>query len=289
MAHQAALGSGRMSDIVFESISKRFPRGGSVFSALLDVSLEIPDKEFVAIVGPSGCGKTTLLRMAAGLEAPSSGVVWVGGRRVTGPGADRAVVFQQFALFPWKTVRENIAFGLKCKGMTRARRDALALEYVELMGLSGTQDNYPHQLSGGMQQRVAIARSYAIEPEVLLMDEPFGSLDAQTRILMQEELIRISRTNPRTVLFITHGVEEAVYLADRVVVLARSPGRIVEITDTRATRQAEGWDKRASEEVMEMPGFGHLRAHIWRLLRQQMQPSSRDKQKNEGQEETCSN
>src|SRR5436190_14623203 len=160
MAHQAALGSGRMSDIVFESISKRFPRGGSVFSALADVSLEIPDKEFVAIVGPSGCGKTTLLRMAAGLEAPSSGVVWVGGRRVTGPGADRAVVFQQFALFPWKTVRENIAFGLKCKGMTRARRDALALEYVELMGLSGTQDNYPHQLSGGMQQRVAIARSY---------------------------------------------------------------------------------------------------------------------------------
>jgi NitT/TauT family transport system ATP-binding protein len=289
MAHQAALGAGGMSDIVFESISKRFPRGGSVFSALADVSLEIPDKEFVAIVGPSGCGKTTLLRMAAGLEMPSSGAVRVGGRRVTGPGADRAVVFQQFALFPWKTVRENIAFGLKCKGMTRARRDALALQYVELVGLSGTQDNYPHQLSGGMQQRVAIARSYAIEPEVLLMDEPFGSLDAQTRILMQEELIRISRTNPRTVLFITHGVEEAIYLADRVVVLARSPGRIVEITDTRATRQAEGWDKRASEEVMEMPGFGHLRAHIWRLLRQQMQPSSRDKQKNEGQEETWSN
>src|SRR5207248_1278623 len=146
---------------------------------------------------------------------------------------------------------ENIAFGLKCKGMTRARRDALALEYVELMGLSGTQDNYPHQLSGGMQQRVAIARSYAIEPEVLLMDEPFGSLDAQTRILMQEELIRISRTNPRTVLFITHGVEEAVYLADRVVMLGRRPGRVREIINIRPIREDEGWDKLASEEVME--------------------------------------
>ena len=182
-----------MSEIVFEGISKVFPRGGAAFTALFDVSLGIPDKQFLAIVGPSGCGKTTLLRMAAGLEAPSSGIVRVGGRPVNGPGADRAVVFQQFALFPWKTVRENIAFGLKCKGMPRAKRDELALHYLELMGMSGTEDNYPHQLSGGMQQRVAIARSYAIEPQVLLMDEPFGSLDAQTRTLMQEELIRISR------------------------------------------------------------------------------------------------
>ena len=189
-----------MSEIVFEGISKVFPRGGAAFTALSDVSLGIPDKQFLAIVGPSGCGKTTLLRMAAGLEAPSSGIVRVGGRPVNGPGADRAVVFQQFALFPWKTVRENIAFGLKCKGMPRAKRDELALHYLKLMGMSGTEDNYPHQLSGGMQQRVAIARSYAIEPQVLLMDEPFGSLDAQTRTLMQEELIRISRVNPRTVL-----------------------------------------------------------------------------------------
>jgi NitT/TauT family transport system ATP-binding protein len=278
-----------MSNIEFASISKSFPRGSSIFTALADVSLAIPDKEFVAIVGPSGCGKTTLLRMAAGLEAPSSGVVRVDGRPVHGPGADRAVVFQQFALFPWKTVRENIAFGLKCKGMSRAERDRLVLRYVEVMGLSGTEENYPHQLSGGMQQRVAIARSYAIDPEVLLMDEPFGSLDAQTRILMQEELIRISRVNPRTVLFITHAVEEAVYLAHRVVVLARSPGRIVEIVDSRPTREAEGWDKLASEEVMEMPGFGHLRAHIWRLLRQQMQLSSRNKGESlKAQEETCS-
>ena len=141
------------------------------------------------------------------------------------------------------------------------------------MGMSGTEDNYPHQLSGGMQQRVAIARSYAIEPQVLLMDEPFGSLDAQTRTLMQEELIRISRVNPRTVLFITHSVEEAVYLADRVVVLGRSPGRVMDVIDIRPVRKAEGWDKVASEEAMEMPGFGHLRARIWRQLRQEMQIS----------------
>ena len=263
-----------MSDIVFEAITKVFPRGGSSFTALADVSLEIPDKQFLAIVGPSGCGKTTLLRMAAGLEVPSSGIVRVGGRRVNGPGADRAVVFQQFALFPWKTVRENIAFGLKFKGVPRARRDELTRDYLALMGMSGTEDNYPHQLSGGMQQRVAIARSYAIEPQVLLMDEPFGSLDAQTRMVMQEELIRISRVNPRTVLFITHSVEEAVYLADRVVVLGRSPGRVTDVIDIRPVRKAEGWDKVASEEAMEMPGFGHLRARIWRQLRQEMQTSS---------------
>jgi NitT/TauT family transport system ATP-binding protein len=265
------MGPRPMSDIVFDAISKFFQRGSSQFTALSGVSLEIPDKQFLAIVGPSGCGKTTLLRMAAGLETPSSGSVRVGGRPVNGPGADRAVVFQQFALFPWKTVRENIAFGLKCKGVPRARRDQAALYYLDMMGLAGTQDNYPHQLSGGMQQRVAIARSYAIEPEVLLMDEPFGSLDAQTRTLMQEELIRISRVNPRTVLFITHGVEEAIYLADRVVVLTSSPGSIREVIDVRPVRQAEGWDKRVSENVMEMPGFSQLRARIWRLLRQEMQ------------------
>jgi NitT/TauT family transport system ATP-binding protein len=260
-----------MSDIVFDRISKVFPRGRSQFAALADVSLNIPDKQFLAIVGPSGCGKTTLLRMAAGLETPSSGSVQVGGRPVNGPGADRAVVFQQFALFPWKTVRENIAFGLKCKGVPRAKRDRVALEYLELMGMAGTQDNYPHQLSGGMQQRVAIARSYAIEPEVLLMDEPFGSLDAQTRTVMQEELIRLSRVNPRTVLFITHGVEEAVYLADCVVVLTGSPGQIREIVDVTPIRENEGWDRHVSEQVMEMPGFNHLRARIWRLLRREMQ------------------
>ena len=232
-----------MKNIEFRGVTKVFPRGGATFTAIERVTLDVAEKEFVAIVGPSGCGKTTLMRMAAGLDFPSAGTVAVGGRAVTGPGPDRAVVFQQFALFPWKTVRDNIAFGLECKGASRAAQDDAVRKYLELMGMQGTEDSFPHQLSGGMQQRVAIARSYAIDPDVLLMDEPFGALDAQTRTVMQEELIRLSRFNPRTVLFITHGVDEAVYLADRVVVLARNPGRIQEVLDVASTRRAEelGW------------------------------------------------
>jgi NitT/TauT family transport system ATP-binding protein len=257
-----------MSDIIFDHVSKMFPRNGWDFTALEDVSFSVGEREFVAIVGPSGCGKTTLLRIVAGLERPSLGSVRVGGRQVVGPGPDRAMVFQQFALFPWKTVRENIAFGLKCKNVSRKERDRVVEQYLNLLGMAGTEESYPHQLSGGMQQRVAIARSYAIEPEVLLMDEPFGALDAQTRTVMQEELIRISRVSPRTVLFVTHSVEEAVYLADRVVVLSRSPGSVVEIMDVRRVRKAEKWAGQASEDVMEVPSFVHLRAHIWKLLRQ---------------------
>jgi NitT/TauT family transport system ATP-binding protein len=265
------VGADLMSDIRFEHVGKSFPRGRRDNIALADVSFTVGEREFVAIVGPSGCGKTTLLRIVAGLDAPTSGAVLVGGQRVDGPGPDRAVVFQQFALFPWKTVGDNIAFGLKCKNIPRRERDTVVARYLDLMGMSGTQDSFPHQLSGGMQQRVAIARSYAIDPNVLLMDEPFGALDAQTRTIMQEELIRISRVNPRTVLFVTHSVEEAVFLADRIVVLARNPGRVKEIIEVRAVRQAEGWEARASEEVMEMPSFVHLRAQVWKLLRQQMQ------------------
>ena len=263
-----------MSEIRFDRVSKAFLRGGEPFAALDGIDVAVGEKEFVAIVGPSGCGKTTLLRLVAGLEAPSSGRVLVGGRPVTGPGPDRAVVFQQFALFPWKTVRDNIAFGLKCMGVPRRAREEVVRRYLALMGMSGTEDSFPHQLSGGMQQRVAIARSYAIDPGVLLMDEPFGALDAQTRTVMQEELIRISRVNPRTVLFVTHSVEEAVYLADRVVVLARNPGRVRDVLDIRPVRQAERWEARPSDEVMETPSFVHLRARIWRLLRQQMEASA---------------
>lgn len=259
-----------MKDIAFRNVTKVFPRGGGVFTAIEDVTLTVAEKEFVAIVGPSGCGKTTLMRMAAGLDFPSSGTVAVGGRMVSGPGPDRAVVFQQFALFPWKTVRDNIAFGLKCKGASRTEQDDAVHKYLELMGMQGTEDSFPHQLSGGMQQRVAIARSYAIDPDVLLMDEPFGALDAQTRTVMQEELIRLSRFNPRTVLFITHSVDEAVYLADRVVVLARNPGRVKEILDVASVRRAEDWDARAIEEVMDLPSFTGMRTHLWKLLREQI-------------------
>jgi NitT/TauT family transport system ATP-binding protein len=257
-----------MSRIVFDRVGRTFSQGGDSFKALEDVTFEVAEKEFVAIVGPSGCGKTTLLRMAAGLEFPTSGAVRVANREVHAPGPDRAVVFQQFALFPWKSVDENIGFGLKCQGIGETERAKKVAHYVALMGLAGYERAYPHQLSGGMQQRVAIARSYALDPGVLLMDEPFGALDAQTRVGMQEELIRLSRLNPRTVLFITHAVEEAVYLADRVVVMTPRPGRIDEIIDVASIRHAEGWDgKERIEEVMDQESFIHLRTHIWKLLR----------------------
>lgn len=258
-----------MSQITFEQVRRVFRRGEETFMALRDVSFEVREKEFVAIVGPSGCGKTTLLRMAAGLEFPSSGAVKVGGKPVKGPGPDRAVVFQQFALFPWKTVRENIAFGLKCQGADGARQQDAVARYLRLMGLEGYENAFPHQLSGGMQQRVAIARSYALDPDVLLMDEPFGALDAQTRVVMQEELVRLARVNPRTVLFITHSVEEAVYLADRVVVLSGRPGHVQEIIDVASVRKQDAWDScEHIEEVMDLESFVHLRTRIWRLLRE---------------------
>ena len=259
-----------MSGIVFDQVSRVFVRGGESFQALTAIDLEVKDREFVAIVGPSGCGKTTLMRMVAGLEFPSGGSVRVNNVEITEPGPDRAVVFQSFALFPWKSIEENIGFGLKCKGLNADARAPVVQRYIELMGLAGYEKAYPHQLSGGMQQRVAIARSYALDPGVLLMDEPFGALDAQTRVVMQEELIRLSRLNPRTVLFITHSVEEAVYLADRVVVMTRRPGRIQEIIDVKAVRESEGWEKLEHiEEVMDTASFVHLRTRIWKLLREQ--------------------
>ena len=262
-----------MSDIVFDDVGRVFHRDGRSFPALESISLNVRDREFVAIVGPSGCGKTTCLRMAAGLEFPTSGSVSVGGRPVTRPGPDRAVVFQQFALFPWKTAYENIDFGLRSKGMNEGARRERITRQVELMGLQGYESAYPHQLSGGMQQRVAIARSYVLDPDVLLMDEPFGALDAQTRVVMQEELIKLSRVNPRTVLFITHAVDEAVYLADRVVVMTRRPGRIREIIDVAPVRKAQHWDRyERTEEVMDQESFVHLRTNIWSMLRDEQQP-----------------
>ncbi len=262
-----------MSNIVFHEVSRTFQRDGRDSLTLDQVSFEVREREFVAIVGPSGCGKTTCLRMAAGLEFPTSGTVSVGGAPVREPGPDRAVVFQQFALFPWKTVYENIEFGLRSKGMAQAARAGRIAQQLELMGLQGYESAYPHQLSGGMQQRVAIARSYVLDPGVLLMDEPFGALDAQTRVVMQEELIKLTRLSPRTVLFITHAVEEAVYLADRVVVMTRRPGRIAQIVDVTPVRKAEQWDRlERVEDVMDQPSFVRLRTSIWRLLREQQPP-----------------
>jgi NitT/TauT family transport system ATP-binding protein len=259
-----------MGSILFKNVDKSFgPKVGGV-KVLDEINLEIFEKEFVAIVGPSGCGKTTCLRMVAGFEAPTSGVVSVNDRVVTAPGPDRAVVFQQFALFPWKTVRENIDLGLRNKNLVKSERDGHVVAALKLMNLESHADAFPHQLSGGMQQRVAIARAYVLDPEVLLMDEPFGALDAQTRVVMQEELVRLARVNPRTVLFITHAVEEAVYLADRVAIMTRRPGRIKEVLDVRSIREQEGWDRLTRiEDVMDLESFVHLRTRIWKSLREE--------------------
>jgi NitT/TauT family transport system ATP-binding protein len=259
-----------MAAIRFDKVQKVFGRGDKAVPVLVDIDLEIADREFLAIVGPSGCGKTTCLRMVAGFEPASGGVVSVGGRPIIAPGPDRAVVFQQFALFPWKTVRQNIDLGLRNKNVPRDERDRRIADVLKLMNLGSHADAFPHQLSGGMQQRVAIARAYVLDPEVLLMDEPFGALDAQTRVVMQEELVRLARTQPRTVLFITHAVEEAVYLADRVAVMTRRPGRIKEVLDVKSIREAEGWDRfEKIEDVMDLESFVHLRTQIWKSLREE--------------------
>lgn len=259
-----------MANIQFSDVTRIFKRDGKDFMSLDGINLTVQDKEFVAIVGPSGCGKTTCLRMAAGLEFPSSGTVRVNNAQVVQPGPDRAVVFQQFALFPWKSVYENIDFGLRSKGLRKEERHKLTMYYIGLMHLQGYESAYPHQLSGGMQQRVAIARAYALDPKVLLMDEPFGALDAQTRVVMQEELVKLARLNPRTVLFITHAVEEAVYLADRVVIMTSRPGKIKEILDVKAIREAEDWDRYSKiEDVMDLESFVHLRTRIWKSLREE--------------------
>ena len=259
-----------MADIKFEGVQRVFRQGGQDFVALQDIDLHVQDREFVAIVGPSGCGKTTCMRMAAGLEHPTAGRVTVAGVEVTGPGPDRAVVFQQFALFPWKTVWANIEFGLRSLELPESERRSRIEHYIDLMGLKGYEQAFPHQLSGGMQQRVAIARAYVLNPKVLLMDEPFGALDAQTRVVMQEELVRLARQHPRTVLFITHAVEEAVYLADRIVVMSRRPGTIREVIDVKSIREADRWDQHPRiEDVMDLPSFVHLRTRVWKLLRDQ--------------------
>ena len=259
-----------MAIIRFDAVQRTFSQGGKEFVALKDIDFEVQDREFVAIVGPSGCGKTTCMRMAAGLEHPTGGHVYVDRDEVTKPGPDRAVVFQAFALFPWKTVWDNIEFGLVSLGIDAAERKRRIEQHIELMGLGGYEQAYPHQLSGGMQQRVAIARAYVLDPKVLLMDEPFGALDAQTRVVMQEELVRLARTHPRTVLFITHAVEEAVFLADRVAVMTRRPGRIKEMIDVRSVRLREAWDAHERiEDVMDLESFIHLRTQIWRSLREE--------------------
>jgi ABC-type nitrate/sulfonate/bicarbonate transport system ATPase subunit len=212
----------KIADVTMKFRSRR----GAEVVAVDDLSLEVGDREFVSIVGPSGCGKSTLLRVVAGLIEPSEGQVLLNGRRVEGPGADRGMVFQSYTLFPWLTVQGNVEFGSRLSAMPAAARAQMAREYLEMVGLAGFERHYPKELSGGMMQRVAIARALANDPDVLLMDEPFGALDAQTRIIMQELLVTLWQRTPKTIIFITHDIDEALFLSQRVYIMTARPGRI---------------------------------------------------------------
>jgi NitT/TauT family transport system ATP-binding protein len=217
-----------VSKLAIENVSRIFPgvRRGAPTRALEPTNLAVADNDFVTILGPSGCGKSTLLRLIAGLDRPSSGRILLDGTRVSEPGADRGMVFQSYTLFPWLTVADNVAFGLREKGVGREERSAVVKEWLGRIGLTGFEHHYPKQLSGGMQQRTAIARALANDPAILLLDEPFGALDNQTRALMQELLLGIWERERKTVLFVTHDIEEAIFLASRVIVMTARPGRI---------------------------------------------------------------
>ncbi|MFF0772480.1 ABC transporter ATP-binding protein [Nonomuraea wenchangensis] len=242
--------------ISFRNVSKSFPLKGGDFLALDRVDLDIADREFVTVVGPSGCGKSTLMSMAAGLTEPGTGDILLDGAPVAGPGPDRGVIFQQYALFPWLSVRKNVEFGLKLMNLPQDERVKRAEHAIELVGLSDFADALPKTLSGGMKQRCAIARAYAVDPQVLLMDEPFGALDALTRVQLQDQLLDTWSRERRTVMFITHDVDEAVYLANRVVVMAAQPGRIHRIIDVDLPYPR-------TEELRLSPEFSRIRNEVW--------------------------
>ena len=255
--------------IRIEAVSKTFQvRGGGTFTALDEVSLDVAPGEFLVVVGPSGCGKSTLLDLISGLAKPSSGRILLDGAPVTGPALDRGIVFQQYALLPWRTAQRNVEFALEAQSrldrLSRRARAERAREYLDLVGLSGFEDRYPHELSGGMRQRVAIARALVADPSVLLMDEPFAALDAQTRDGLQEELLRIWHKTGTTVVFITHGIDEAVYLGQRVAVLSSRPGRLKQVLDVRLSVRD------ADDDVRSSPEFAAYRHQVWSLLRDEV-------------------
>ncbi|WP_327138975.1 ABC transporter ATP-binding protein [Nocardia sp. NBC_01327] len=251
--------------LALSGVRKEFPIRGErdSFTAIEDITVDVREGEFLVLVGPSGSGKSTLLDLLGGLTKPTTGQILLDGAPITGPGLDRGIVFQQYALLPWRTARTNIEFGLEAKKIRKRERQQIAEHYLELVGLAGFGDRYPHELSGGMKQRVAIARSLAFDPEVLLMDEPFAALDAQTRESLQDELLRIWRATGKTILFITHGIDEAVYLGQRVAVLTSRPGRVKAVVDIDLDREGDP-DIRSSES------FREVRHHIWSLLRDEV-------------------
>jgi NitT/TauT family transport system ATP-binding protein len=250
-----------MAKICIRNLTKTY--GGGRVVALNDICLDIEPFESICILGPSGCGKTTLLRIVDCLIPRDSGAITIDGAEVRAPRPDVAVVFQHFGLFPWKRLDENIAYGLELRGRPRGETVATVARYIELMGLKGFEKSYPHQLSGGMQQRAGLARALAINPSLLLMDEPFGALDAQTRELMQEELLRVLETEKKTLLFVTHSIDEAILLGDRIVVMSRRPGRIREVISVNVPRP------RKIISVRAHPRYIELRARLWEMLKQE--------------------
>jgi NitT/TauT family transport system ATP-binding protein len=245
----------------FQKVVKKRP---TEVKALDEVDLSIREKEFVSIIGPSGCGKTTLLKIIDGLIPCDGGQVLINGKKVTEPGPDRAVVFQSFALLPWRSVLANVEFSLELRQVPKEERTQIARTYLERIGLSEFEDHFPHELSGGMQQRAGLARALAVNPQILLMDEPFGSVDAQTRQLLQEELLELWQREQKTVVFVTHSMDEAVYLSDRVAVMTPRPGRVAEILNVPLPRPRAGNDVRRSREFVDLTNY------IWDSLKKAM-------------------
>jgi NitT/TauT family transport system ATP-binding protein len=253
--------------VVLDHVSKTYGDGrGHDVLALDDVSATVESEEFVALLGPSGCGKSTLLNIVAGLLEPTRGGVFFEGPKQDHP---TAMVFQEFALFPWRTVQKNVEFGLEEAGVPPAERERAARRFIELTGLGGFEGKYPHQLSGGMRQRVGIARALAVDPAVLLMDEPFSALDAQTRQLMQEELLAIWERTRKTIVYVTHNIQEAVYMADRVIVLSRRPGRVLAEIPIELKRPR-------TEAMMAEPAFTRAAERIWELIKEQAREAVRE-------------
>lgn len=252
-----------MDKLKVSELNKVFSARQGEVTALKDVSFSVRESEFAVIVGPSGCGKSTLINIVGGLEEKTSGSVMISGHEISGPGADRGMVFQSYSLFPWLTVQKNVEFGLKMKGVPAKERSETALSYIDMVGLNAFKDALPDQLSGGMKQRVAIARTLANDPEILLMDEPFGALDAQTRMLMQESLADITGRTGSTVLFITHDIDEAILLGDRVLVMSRRPGTIKADIDIKL-------DCKRNHEALTDEGFIKIKKQIMTLLWEEM-------------------
>jgi len=253
-----------MTQLSVNHVSKNFPLRGraGVLTVLEDVSLDICKGELIVLLGPSGCGKSTLLNVIAGFLQPTTGQVLHEGIPVSKPDRRRTVVFQDYALFPWMTIEKNVEFGLKAQGIASAERTRIARSFLALVKLSGFEDHYPYEISGGMKQRAAIARALAPDPDILLMDEPFGALDAQTRVLLQEELVRIAAATKRTVVFVTHSIDEAVFLADRIVVMSSHPGRVRSIHNVALPRPR-------TAETRSLPNFISLTQELWDSLKPQ--------------------